>query len=120
MRYFATALLTFAGAVLAFALTVGLAAPASAEPSAVVTTGTVATVPEPAPVTQAEPIRMPPGDTLELRAGVGAGIGVVIGGLAGLPFFGVGAIPGMIIGGLLGAGIGALSWNIANAYLGQG
>jgi hypothetical protein len=116
MKKFVTATLTLVAAVLAFAIMAGFApataAPPAAEPVA-------ATSESPASVGQIDPIRMPPGDTLELRTGVGAGIGAVIGALAGLPFFGIGAIPGAIIGGLLGAGIGALSWNIANAYLGQ-
>ncbi|OZC50500.1 hypothetical protein CH289_15855 [Rhodococcus sp. RS1C4] len=67
---------------------------------------------------QVNPVALPPGDTLEARAGIGAAIGVVLGGLAGLPFAVVGAIPGAVIGGLAGAGIGAASWNIANAYFG--
>lgn len=47
-----------------------------------------------------------PGDTLELRAGIGAAIGA----FAGLPIFIVGAVPGALIG----AGSGALSWWIAD------
>lgn len=62
------------------------------------------------------PVALPPGDTIEVRSGIGAAAGVILGGLAGLPFFVIGAVPGAIIGGLLGAGIGAASWNIANAY----
>ncbi len=42
-----------------------------------------------------QPVAMPPGDTVELRTGVG----VAIGGLAGLPFFVVGATPGAVISG---------------------
>ncbi|MFB7878849.1 hypothetical protein ACFC06_26705 [Nocardia sp. NPDC056064] len=49
---------------------------------------------------------MMPGDTLELRAGIGAAIGA----FAGLPIFIVGAVPGALIG----AGSGALSWWIAD------
>ncbi|MGW5309843.1 hypothetical protein ACWEQ0_08195 [Nocardia thailandica] len=49
---------------------------------------------------------MMPGDTLELRAGIGAAIGAV----AGLPIFVIGAVPGALIG----AGSGALSWWIAD------
>lgn len=49
---------------------------------------------------------MMPGDTLELRAGIGAAIGA----FAGLPIFIIGAIPGALIG----AGFGALSWWIAD------
>ncbi|GGK53434.1 hypothetical protein [Nocardia camponoti] len=49
---------------------------------------------------------MMPGDTLELRAGIGAAFG----GSAGLPIFIVGAIPGAIFGGAMGA----LSWWIAD------
>lgn len=62
------------------------------------------------------PAALPPGDTPELRTGIGAGIGVILGGLAGAPFFIIGAIPGAIIGGLAGAAIGNASWNIANTY----
>ncbi|WP_157172361.1 hypothetical protein [Nocardia pneumoniae] len=47
-----------------------------------------------------------PGDTIELRALIGA----VLGGLAGLPIFIIGAIPGALIG----AGFGALSHVIAS------
>ncbi|MFI6366748.1 hypothetical protein ACIBG0_28815 [Nocardia sp. NPDC050630] len=49
---------------------------------------------------------MMPGDTIELRAGIGA----VLGALAGLPIFIIGAIPGALIG----AGFGALSHIIAS------
>ncbi|WP_043649687.1 hypothetical protein [Nocardia thailandica] len=49
---------------------------------------------------------MMPGDTLELRAGIGAAIGA----FAGLPIFIIGAVPGALIG----AGFGALSWWIAD------
>lgn len=82
-----------------------------------------APVPEPAPVSAAaepagailvsldaagEPIAMclMPGDTMALRAGIGAAIGA----LAGLPIFIIGAIPAALIG----AGFGALSWIIAD------
>ncbi|MEV0336130.1 hypothetical protein [Nocardia sp. NPDC050717] len=49
---------------------------------------------------------MTPGDTLEVRAGIGAAIGA----FAGLPVFIIGAVPGALIG----AGSGALSWWIAD------
>ncbi|MET7770477.1 hypothetical protein [Nocardia sp. NPDC005366] len=49
---------------------------------------------------------MMPGDTMELRAGIGAAIGA----LAGLPIFIIGAIPAALVG----AGFGALSWLIAD------
>ncbi|MFF4021459.1 DUF6861 domain-containing protein [Nocardia elegans] len=69
-------------------------------------------------VQTAEEIKMPPGDTQEVRTGAGAVIGGVLGALAGLPLFGIGAIPGAIIGAGLGALIGFASWQIANAYMG--
>ncbi|WP_280334687.1 hypothetical protein [Nocardia wallacei] len=44
--------------------------------------------PVPSSLTQtATEVSMPPGDTVEVRTGLGAGIGAVLGGLAGLPFF---------------------------------
>lgn len=72
----------------------------------------------PAVTVVVEEVAMPAWDTLEARTGGGAVIGAVIGGLAGLPFFGVGAIPGAIIGAAIGAGIGNASWHIANQYVG--
>ncbi|WP_146165195.1 MULTISPECIES: hypothetical protein [Nocardia] len=91
----------------------GLAATANAEtPAEPATVAAAATEPEVQPITTAQPILcLMPGDTMELRAGIGA----IIGGLAGLPIFIVGAIPGAIIG----AGMGALSWQIANWSLQQ-
>ena len=60
---------------------------------------------------------LPPGDTVELRTGVGAAIGAVLGGVAGLPFFVIGAVPGAIIGAVIGGVIGYASHGIATAYL---
>lgn len=51
------------------------------------------------------------GDTIEVRAAIGAALGA----LAGLPIFIVGAIPGALVG----AGFGALSWVIADQSLRQ-
>ncbi|UGT40856.1 hypothetical protein LTV02_33560 [Nocardia yamanashiensis] len=77
------------------------ATPVAAEP--VAAAGIAVTVDE-----SGTPIAMcmMPGDSIGLRAGIGA----VIGFFAGLPIFVVGAIPGALIG----AGFGALSWQIAN------
>ncbi|MBY8856054.1 hypothetical protein K7711_06155 [Nocardia sp. CA2R105] len=101
------------GVLLAVGLTAGFASTASAE--------TASTAPVAAPVmvlTAATPSAMVPpvgtqvelclmnGDTMEVRAAIGA----VIGALAGLPIFIVGAIPGALVG----AGLGALSWQIAS------
>ncbi|KAF0959640.1 hypothetical protein [Rhodococcus sp. T7] len=61
---------------------------------------------------------LPPGDTVELRTGVGAAIGGVIGGIAGLPFFVIGAVPGAIIGAVIGGAIGYASHGIATSYMG--
>lgn len=98
---------TVLGAVVALLLTVGLAGVAAAEPA-----------PAPAPVASAPapevvaPIAacMPPGDTIELRTGVGAVLGTTIGAIVGLPIFIVGAIPFAIIGGVLGAMIGSSTY----------
>lgn len=38
------------------------------------------------------PVALPPGDTIEVRSGIGAAAGVILGGLAGLPFFVIGAL----------------------------
>ena len=95
------------GLLLAVAF-LGLAGTASAEaPAEPAIVAAAATEPAPQPITTAQPILcLMPGDTMEVRAAIGA----VIGGLAGLPIFIVGAIPGAIIG----AGMGALSWQLAN------
>lgn len=119
-RQVSAAVIALAGAIVALAMILG-AAPASASVHPEQGPAAVAQLPMPEPVSApvavpAEPMAMPPGDTLELRTGVGAVVGAVIGGLAGLPFFIVGAIPGAIIGGLIGAGIGAAGWHIANQY----
>ncbi|MGW5440234.1 hypothetical protein [Nocardia asteroides] len=87
---------------------IALAGPAAAEPT------TTAPAPSPAATIfisldeAGHPVAMcmMPGDTLELRAGIGAAIGA----FAGLPIFIIGAFPGALIG----AGSGALSWWIAD------
>ncbi|MEV0059835.1 hypothetical protein [Nocardia sp. NPDC050718] len=120
-------LLPLAGAGVAIAIITGQSATASAAPDeppkAVETVGfpttlLVSATPANSVAADAEGVSLPPGDTIELRVGVGAAIGAVLGALAGLPFFIVGAIPGALIGGALGAGIGAMSWQIANQYAG--
>ncbi len=95
------------------ALSVGLASTASAEPASVPTPARspmiviAAFAPaEVPPVGTLVELCLAPGDTIGLRAAIGA----VIGAMAGLPIFIVGAIPGALIG----AGFGALSWQIAS------
>lgn len=67
-------------------------------------------------VSVVQEVGLPAWDTLENRTVGGAVIGAVIGGLAGLPFFGVGAIPGAIIGAVIGAAIGQGTWHLAQQY----
>lgn len=99
------------GVLLALGLTAGFASTASAEtapapaPSPIILVAATAPAELPPVGTQVELCLMP-GDTMELRAAIGA----VIGAIAGLPIFIVGAIPGALIG----AGMGALSWQIAS------
>ncbi|WP_157172031.1 hypothetical protein [Nocardia higoensis] len=102
-------------AVLATALIAGTSvATANAEtPTAAISTITTEATAAPTAIlvtvdATGQPIAMcmMPGDTLELRAGIGAAIGA----LAGLPIFIIGAIPAALVG----AGFGALSWWIAD------
>jgi hypothetical protein len=86
-------------------------APASAQQSADSSAVSVSALP-------ATDVAVPPGDTVELRTGIGAAIGGVIGGIAGLPFFVVGAVPGAIIGAVIGGAIGYASHGIATTYAG--
>ncbi|WP_280434616.1 hypothetical protein [Nocardia carnea] len=53
---------------------------------------------------------MAPGDSIELRAGLGALLGTGSGAIAGLPVFFVGAIPFGIIGGVIGAMVGSTTY----------
>ena len=100
------------GVLLAIGLTAGFASSASAEapPAPVAAPVIVLAANEPAavvpPVGTPVELCLMNGDTMEVRAAIGA----VIGAIAGLPIFIVGAIPGALIG----AGIGALSWQIAS------
>ncbi|MGW4326578.1 hypothetical protein ACWEKR_11870 [Nocardia sp. NPDC004573] len=118
MNAFMKLAVTVVSALLATALAVGFAATASAapvdraEPIAAAATG------EPPQVTYIKAC-LPPGDTIELRTGIGAAIGAAIGALVGLPVFFVGAIPGAIIVGLIGAAIGASSYAIDSGRLEQ-
>ncbi|MEU7630420.1 hypothetical protein AB0C34_10590 [Nocardia sp. NPDC049220] len=101
-------------ALVATALTVGFAATASAERSEQFTAAADET-----PRVSYIKVCLPPGDTIELRTGVGAAIGAAIGALIGLPVFFVGAIPGAIIVGMIGAAIGASSYAIDSGRLEQ-
>jgi hypothetical protein len=103
---------TVLGSVIAGLLIVGSGGVAAAAPA-----------PAPAPVAPVqapdvpgsgamEPIAacMAPGDTIELRAGLGAALGTAIGAITGLPIFFVGAIPFGIIGGVIGAMVGSTTY----------
>ncbi|MFC9896891.1 hypothetical protein ACFVMC_24670 [Nocardia sp. NPDC127579] len=98
------------GIVVAVLLTVGFAGGATAEPA-----------PAPAPVaaapTEVSPevleliaACMPPGDSLELRTGLGLVVGTTLGFIAGLPVFIFGSIPGAMIGAVIGAMAGSTSY----------
>ncbi|WP_406267411.1 hypothetical protein OH799_22280 [Nocardia sp. NBC_00881] len=108
---------TVIGALVATALTVGFASIASAAPaeqSAQVSASSGET-----PQVSYVKVCLPPGDTIELRTGLGAAVGAAVGALIGLPVFFVGAIPGAIIVGLIGAAIGASSYAIDSGRLEQ-
>lgn len=100
---------TVLGSVVAVLLIVGSGGVAAAEPA-----------PAPAPVqapdvpgsAAASPIAacMAPGDTIELRTGLGAVLGTAVGAVAGLPIFIVGAIPLGIVGGVIGAMVGSTTY----------
>ncbi|MEV0249402.1 hypothetical protein AB0H76_22575 [Nocardia sp. NPDC050712] len=95
---------TLLGAVVAVLLIVGVGGIAAAEP-----------LPAPTPVTApAAPIAacMAPGDSIELRTGLGVVLGTTLGAIAGLPIFLFGAIPGAVIGGLVGAMVGSTSYGL--------
>lgn len=106
--------LTIIGALVVAALVTGFASTASAQPTEsvgaehVLASDSAPVQPEFTLIEIAQPIElcMMPGDTIELRAGIGA----VIGFLGGLPIFIIGSIPGALIG----AGLGALSHVIAS------
>ncbi|NKY35642.1 hypothetical protein HGA13_21580 [Nocardia speluncae] len=93
---------TVLGSVIAPLLIVGSGGVAAAEP---------APAPAPAPGAVA-PVAacMAPGDTIELRAGLGALLGTGSGAIAGLPVFFFGAIPFGIIGGVIGAMVGSTTY----------
>lgn len=93
---------TVLGSVIAPLLIVGSGGVAAAEP---------APAPAPAPGAVA-PVAacMAPGDTIELRAGLGALLGTGSGAIAGLPVFFLGAIPFGIIGGVIGAMVGSTTY----------
>ena len=100
---------TVLGSVIAPLLIVGSGGVAAAEPA-----------PAPAPVQTPDapgsgavaPIAacMAPGDSIELRAGLGALLGTGSGAVAGLPVFFFGAIPFGIIGGVIGAMVGSTTY----------
>ncbi|MBF6077967.1 hypothetical protein [Nocardia beijingensis] len=117
MNAFMKLTVTMVSALVATALTVGFAAAASAVP-ADRTEPIAAATSEPPQVTYIKAC-LPPGDTIELRTGIGAAIGAAIGALVGLPVFLVGAIPGAIIVGLIGAAVGASSYAIDSGRLEQ-
>ncbi|MGV9924490.1 hypothetical protein [Nocardia rhamnosiphila] len=100
---------TMLGSVIAVQLIVGSVGVAAAAPA-----------PAPAPVQAPDapgsgavaPIAacMAPGDSIELRAGLGALLGTGSGAIAGLPLAFVGAIPLGIIGGVIGAMVGSTTY----------
>lgn len=100
---------TVLGSAIAGLLIVGSGGVAAAEPA-----------PAPAPVQAPDvpgsgavaPIAacMAPGDSIELRAGLGALLGTGSGAVAGLPLFFVGAIPLGVIGGVIGAMVGSTTY----------
>ncbi|MGQ4617551.1 hypothetical protein [Nocardia sp. R7R-8] len=108
---------TVVSALIATALTVGFAATASAVPAD--RTEPIAAATSELPQVTYIKACLPPGDTIELRTGVGAAIGAAIGALVGLPVFFIGAIPGAIIVGLIGAAVGASSYAIDSGRLEQ-
>lgn len=100
---------TVLGSVVAPLLIVGSGGAAAAEPA-------LAPAPVQAPDAlgsgEVAPIAacMAPGDSIELRAGLGALLGTGSGAIAGLPVFFVGAIPFGIIGGVIGAMVGSTTY----------
>ncbi|WP_280397973.1 hypothetical protein [Nocardia carnea] len=100
---------TVLGSVVAPLLIVGSGGVAAAGPAP-------APAPVPAPAAPgpegAAPVAacMAPGDSIELRAGLGALLGTGSGAIAGIPVFFVGAIPFGIIGGVIGAMVGSTTY----------
>ncbi|GAA5044970.1 hypothetical protein [Nocardia callitridis] len=107
------------GALVATALTIGFAANATAEPAQAPAPKTAHVVATTGGLTYIEVPCGLPGDSIELRTGLGAAIGAVVGGIVGLPVFLVGAVPGAIIVGFIGALIGASSYAIDTGRLQQ-
>ncbi|MEU4340142.1 hypothetical protein AB0H00_02555 [Nocardia sp. NPDC023852] len=111
---------TVISALVAAALTVGFASTASAAPAEQAEQAEQVTASSgETPQVSYVKVCLPPGDTIELRTGLGAAVGAAVGALIGLPVFFVGAIPGAIIVGLIGAAIGASSYAIDSGRLEQ-
>ncbi|MEU7769006.1 hypothetical protein AB0B25_28445 [Nocardia sp. NPDC049190] len=109
--------MTVISALVTTALTVGFAATAAAGP--VQRSDQFIAAAGETPRVSYIKVCLPPGDTIELRTGLGAAIGAAVGALIGLPVFFIGAIPGAIIVGLIGAAIGASSYAIDSGRLEQ-
>ncbi|MEU1982054.1 hypothetical protein [Nocardia sp. NPDC019395] len=100
---------TVLGSVIAGLLIAGSGGVAAAEPASAPAPAQAPDVPGSG---AAAPIAacMAPGDTIELRTGLGALLGTGSGAIAGLPVFFVGAIPFGIIGGVIGAMVGSTTY----------
>ncbi|MFI2336799.1 hypothetical protein ACH474_25750 [Nocardia rhamnosiphila] len=103
---------TVLGSVIAAQLIVGSVGVAAAEPAPAPAPVAPVQAPDAAGSGAVAPIAacMAPGDSIELRAGLGALLGTGSGAIAGLPLAIVGAIPLGIIGGVIGAMVGSTTY----------